>query len=150
MNGRHRRLQREAPPRVPPREPAVVRRAEPLADPGEVLERAERPGDGLEALGPRLPPVGRLVARRAHLVGERPLEEVVAAPENAQVRPEELVRRAGQEVGSRGPDVYRAVRGEMDGVDVEERARGVRRVRGPGDSLPAVAASQVEHLLARL
>ena len=50
------------------------------------------------------------------------------APEDAEVRAEELVGRAGEEVDARRRHVDRAVRGEVDRVDVEERPRRVRRL----------------------
>ncbi len=49
-----------------------------------------------------------------------------------EVRPEELVRRAEQDVRARGRDVDRPVRRVVDGVDPGERARLVRERGDPG------------------
>ena len=61
--------------------------------------------------------------RRPHLVGAVALEQLGPAEQDADVRAEELVRRADQEVAPDRGHVDRAVRGEVDGVDVRERAR---------------------------
>ena len=52
----------------------------------------------------------------------------MTAPEDSEVRAEELVGRAGEEIDSGRRDVDRAVRGEVDRVDVEERPGRVRRL----------------------
>ena len=61
--------------------------------------------------------------RRAHLVGADLLEQLAAAVEHADVRPEELVGGAGNEVTANGVQVDRAVGSELDGVHVADRSR---------------------------
>ena len=91
------------------------------------------PGDALEVDRPRLPRVGRLVGRRPHLVGAVLLEQLAAPVEDADVRAEELVGRADEEVAPERRDVDRAVRRVVDGVDVGERARLAAERGQPGD-----------------
>ena len=55
------------------------------------------------------------------------LEQLGPGGEHAAVRPEELVGRAGEEVGAERLDVDRRVRREVHAVDVEQRAGGVRQ-----------------------
>ena len=91
-------------------------------------------------LGPVLEAVADgLVVGRAHLVGPQALEQLALAERHAQVRPEELVRRAEEDVDVPAGDVDRPVRPVVDGVGPRERARAVRElddsrdVRGRAD-----------------
>ena len=87
-----------------------------------VLRRAE-----LEAVA------DRLVGRRAHLVRAPAPQELLPPERHSQVRPEELVRRADQDVAAPGGDVDRTVRAVVDGVDPGERAHRVRELDDTAD-----------------
>ena len=86
---------------------------------GDVLDRRERPGDPLVVERPGLEPVvgGHAACRSAARRGRSR-----AAVEHADVRPEELVDRAGEEVRADGLDVDRQVGRGVDRVDVGQRA----------------------------
>ncbi len=60
-----------------------------------------------------------------------PLEQLRATEREAQVRPEELVRRADEDVDAPLADVDRAVRAEVHGVRPRERTGAVRELRDP-------------------
>ena len=97
-----------------------------------VLDRGDEAREELVLLRPGLEAGGeRIVGRRAHLVRAQLREQLGAGEEEAQVRPEELVRRAEQDVRARGRDVDRPVRRVVDGVDPGERARLVREGGDP-------------------
>ena len=68
----------------------------------------------------------RLVGGGADLVRPPGAEEVALAEREPEVRPEELVRRADEDVDVPGGDVDRPVRRVVDGVRPRERARLVR------------------------
>ncbi len=100
----------------------------------DVLDRRDEAREELVLLRPGLEAGGeRIVGRGPHLVRAQLGEQLRAGEEEPQVRPEELVRRAQEDVRARGGDVDRAVRCVMDGVDPGERARVVRESGDPGD-----------------
>ena len=140
-----------------PGERARVRRAVALPHLGDVLDRREGPGDPLVVERPGLEPV----AGRPELVRRQRVERLGPPVQHADVRPEELVDRAGEEVRPDGLDVDRQVRRGVDRVDVGQRARLVRapheladrvdrpdRVRGPAerDELRPAVEDRVERL----
>ena len=136
---------------------AGERRPEPPPDLGDVLDRRERPGDPLVVEGPGLEPV----VGRQQLVGRQRVEHVGTAVEHADVGPEELVDRAGEEVGADGLDVDREVGRRVDGVDVGQRPGlvgaadelGDRVDRADGVGRPAEGdepRAPVEHRVERL
>ena len=59
------------------------------------------------------------------LSGCSPLSSGRVGDQHAEVRAEELVRRAGEEVRTEGGDVDRRVRRQVHSVDVDQRAGGV-------------------------
>src|SRR5581483_6560561 len=68
------------------------------ADPGQIVHSAQRSGNGLEALRAGLELVRGNIIGWSHFIGHEPVEQLVFAVEDADVRPEKLVSRAGQEV----------------------------------------------------
>ena len=66
--------------------------------------------------------------RGPHLVGPPALEDLGAAERHSEVRPEELVGRADQDVDAELGDVDRCVRREVHGVRPRERARLVSQL----------------------
>ena len=126
-DGGHRRAQPAA--TIVVRRRCAVRGAEPL----EVAERAEQPGERLVVLGAGLPLARQGRAGRTDAVRGEALEELAPAGEHPEVRREELVRAAHQEVGLERGDVDRQVRGRMDRVDVDERLDRVRRLDDAAD-----------------
>ena len=64
--------------------------------------------------------------------GCEPLQDLRSPGEGAAVRPEELVRRADDEVRARRRHVDRDVRGEVHGVDEEQGARGMHHLGDGG------------------
>ena len=73
-----------------------------------------------------------LVRGRPHLVRPQALEEVALPEREPEVRSEELVRRAEQDVDVPAGCVDRAVRPVVDGVGPRERARAVGELDDPG------------------
>src|SRR4249920_688350 len=69
-----------------------------------------------------------LVACRPHLVGPPTLEYLGSTERHSEVRPEELVGRAGQDVDAELGDVDRCMRREVHGVRPRERARLVSQL----------------------
>ena len=72
----------------------------------------------------------RLVGRRPHLVGPPRPQELLPAERKAEMRPEELVRRAEENVDAEGRDVDRPVRCVVHRVGP---GKGTRLVREPDD-----------------
>jgi hypothetical protein len=68
-----------------------------------------------------------LVRRRRQLVGLEGLQQVRVGCDDAEVRTEELVRRARVEVGTQLPAVDRCVRCQVHPVDVQHGAGVVDR-----------------------
>ena len=114
-----------------------------VAEPAQVLDRGERPGDGLVRLRARLEAVpGRILGGRPHPVRRQRRREVGPDRRDPEVRPEELVRRAEQDVQSdlscaqppMGRHVHRvrprkradAVRGRCDAAGIRNRPDRVR------------------------
>ena len=73
----------------------------------------------------------RVVRGRPHLVRPQALQEVALPEGHPHVRPEELVRRAEENVHVPARGVDRAVRAVVDGVRPRERADSVREVDDP-------------------
>ena len=67
----------------------------------------------------------RLVRGRPHLVRPPRLEQLLLPEGEPHVRPEELVRRADEDVDVPGGDVDRPVRRVVDGVGPRQSADGV-------------------------
>ena len=97
-------------------------------------------------LGTRLQFVRDIVRRRVEPVDAHLFEEVSPYGRHADVRAEELVGRAGDDVGPDGVAVHGDVRGRVHGVDGDEGAcavgslgdgshvvHGADRVRGQAD-----------------
>src|SRR5205085_2514420 len=80
-----------------------------------VLDGRHEAGEELVRLRARLESVAeRLVRRGAHLVRPPGLEQLAARERDAEVRAEELVRRADEDVDAERLDVDRPVRPEVD------------------------------------
>ncbi len=91
--------------------------------PCEVLDRRREPAQELVRQRSRLVPLAGLAALRAHLVGPPAVRDIAANPGQAEVRAEELVRRAEEHVAAELRHVDRPVRCVVDRVDPGERAR---------------------------
>ncbi len=63
----------------------------------------------------------------------QPLQVLALAVENAHVRAEEFVSRAGQEIAVECTYVNRAVRSVVDGIDVTQRSGLPRQAHHFGD-----------------
>ena len=127
----------------------------------QIPKGAEQAGERLVALRADLPLARQLLTGRPHAVRREPLEQIAAAVEHAQVRREELVRAADQEVRLQCRDVDRHVWrgvhrvdigqganrvGGLDGAaDVGDRAEGVRREPDRHD-LRSIAEHRVERI----
>ena len=115
-------------------ERALVRLDRVPADRLDVLDRGDESGEQLVGEGAGLEAVPeRLVGGRAHLVRTPALEQLRASVRDAEVRAEELVRRADQHVDAPVRDVDRPVRPVVDGVGPGERAGVVRELDDPPD-----------------
>jgi hypothetical protein len=104
---------------------------------GEEVDRGRRPGHELVGQGAELEALGHVVRRRQQLGRGQRLEQGRIGGEDAAVRAEELVRRAGEEVRAERAHVHRGVGGQVDSVDGEQRPgrmnpRGDLRDRRPG------------------
>src|SRR5207245_1740274 len=87
------------------------------ADRADVRDGGDEAGEQLVRQRARLEAVAeRLVRGGPHLVGPPRLEQLPPPEGEAEVRPEELVRRADEDVDAPGGDVDRPVRPVMDGV----------------------------------
>ena len=100
----------------------------------QVVDRRNEAGDRLVALRAQLEPV----ARRCLVGGTHPVcrprrQKLPTGPRDAQVRAEELVRRAQQHIDAQFPDVDPAVRGKVDRVGPRQRPGVVRQVGDPPD-----------------
>jgi hypothetical protein len=88
----------------------------------DVLHRRDEAGEELVLERPGLEATARrVVGSRPDLVRPPRCEQIFASAGDAEVRPEELVRRADQDVDSERGDVDRPVRGVMNGVGPRER-----------------------------
>ena len=96
----------------------------------QVIDGRGGAGDPLVVLRAGHPAIRQRLGGRLHLVGGQRLQQGAPPPQNADVRAEELVRRAGQEVAIPRLHVDGAVRRVMHGVEVDQRPR---RVRLPGE-----------------
>ena len=104
------------------------------ADRLDVFDGRDETGEELERLRPRLEAMAeRLVELRSHLVRPPCLGDLSPRVRDSQVRPEELVRRADEDVDSPGGDVGRDVRCGVNGVGPGERADAVRQLHDPRD-----------------
>ena len=84
---------------------------------GDVLQRADQTREAFVIERPRLPLVRWRVLRRAHLVRRDGLQQRQPSVEHAQMRPEELVGRANEEVAAERLHVNWAVWRELHRVD---------------------------------
>src|SRR3954452_23114668 len=96
------------------------------AQAGDEVNRGGCAGQELVGQGAELEALGYGVGGRQQLVGLQGLEELGYGGQRPEVRAEELVRRADEEVGVRRID--RSMRGQMDPVDVDQRAHLVSLV----------------------
>ena len=95
----------------------------------DVLDGRDEAGEQLVLLRPVLEAAAdRLVRGRAHLVRPQALEEAVPAVREPEVRAEELVRRAEEDVDVPAGRVDRPVRPVVDGVGPRQRAGAVREL----------------------
>jgi hypothetical protein len=95
----------------------------------EVLDCGEEAGEQLVRERPRLEPAShRLVGRRPDLVWTPRAQELLATVSEAEVRAEELVRRAEEDVDVELGDVDRPVRPVVDGVRPGERPGRARQL----------------------
>jgi hypothetical protein len=100
------------------------------AEAAQVVDRRDGPRQRLERLRPGLEPVaGRVLARRTDAVGGPGLRKVAADRRDAEVRSEELVGRAQQDVDAELGAIRVAVRRVVHPVRPCERARVVRELR---------------------
>ena len=98
-----------------------------------------RAGDRFETGCACHPPARSRIRRGSHLVCWESLQKIAAAPQDAGVRAEKLVGRAGQEVRPQCDDIHRAVRNRMDRVhkyQCPHRAGRRRPPRGLGSPCP--------------
>ena len=126
-----------------PLTPARARRgaAEPAPEIGEVLDRRDRARGALEVARARL----EAVARRPDLVRRQAVEDLAPPVHRPEVRPEELVGRAGDEVGIDGAGVERQVGRRVDRVDVDPRADAMRPLaRSPAIGLIVPTAFEAQ------
>ena len=99
-----------------------------------VLDGSDEAGEQLVLLGAVLVAVpDRLVRRRAHLVRPPRAEQLGVAVGEPEMRPEELVRRAEEDVDVPRLDVDRAVRPVVDRVGPGERTGRMRQLDDPRD-----------------
>ena len=121
--------------------PACVSRRRPVM-PGKSPANGapnRRPSSAMYSTAARAPampsklrvPVSNWSLATPQLVGRQGIERLAAPVQHAHVRPEELVGRAGEEVGADRLDVDRQVRRGVDGVHERQAARLV----GPVDEL---------------
>src|SRR5215210_96534 len=93
-----------------------------FAQGGDEVQGAFHPGDPFVVLGARLQLVRDVIRRRVEPVDAHLLEEVAPYGRNTDVRAEELVGRACDDVGPYCVVVYGNVRGCVHGVDGDEGA----------------------------
>ena len=93
----------------------------------EVINRRNQARQTLMVLRAGLPAIGQLFRAGAQLVGPQALQLLALAVENSQMRPEELVAGAGQEVAIQRPHIDRPMRRIMHGVDERHRSRSMRQ-----------------------
>ncbi len=103
---------------------AVVIGREGLPQPLQVLKRADHAGHGLVALRAGFELARQARVGRADFVGGQGFEQFAAPVQRPDVRGEELIRGAGQEVAAQVLNVDRPVRGVVHGVDERQRAGG--------------------------
>ncbi len=99
-------------------------------EPGQVVHGGGGAHEQLVGQGAELEAFGHVVLRRQQLVGVELLPPVRRRHDDTVVRAEELVGRAGVEVGAGGGEVHRRVRGQVHPVDVQQ---GAGLVHGVGD-----------------
>ena len=100
---------------------------------GEVVDRGDRPGEGLVAQCAGLEPVpGRVLVGGPDAVGRQALGELAADRRDTEMRTEELVGRAEQHVGAERIAIEPAVRRQVHPVRPGERPGPVRRGGDPG------------------
>ena len=133
------------------------------ADISDIVNGGDQAGEAFMVLRAGLPAVGQLLGTSAQLVRTQPLQLLALAVENTEVRAEELVAGACQEVAIEGAHINRPVRRVMHRVDERHRpgrvcqahnlihvVDGSHRVGCPSHGhQPRVAANlgrQVEHV----
>ena len=104
----------------------------PGEQPGHEVDGRGRAGHQLERQRPELEPVGDGVAGGQQLVRLQRLQQLRPRGQDPAVRTEELVRRAGQEVGAEGGLVHGGVGHEVHPVDEEQRATVVHEAGDRG------------------
>jgi len=112
---------------------------------GQVLDGGHEPRVPLVVLRARLPPVRNLVARGANLVRTQLLEHLAPAEQDAEVRPERLVRGAHEQVGLDRAGVDQPVLGEVHPVAHDDRAHVVSppgQLGGGGDRADRVGGQR--------
>src|SRR5581483_10558488 len=115
-------------------ERALVRADRVPAELLEVVDRGDEAGEKLVRERPRLEAApGRLVGGRPHLVRSPRPQQLLPAEREPEMRPEELVRGAEEEVNPERGDVDRRVRRVVDGVRPGERAGAVCELDDPRD-----------------
>ena len=95
-------------------------------DAREVLDRGRRTGDQLVGQRARLEALRHGVGGGQQLVGVQRLQQVGGGGQHAVVRAQELVRRAREQVRAERGQVDPDVGGEVDRVDVHQRAGRIR------------------------
>ena len=100
---------------------------------GDEVDAGGDPGQQLVGQGAELEPLRHRVAGGEELVGGEPLEQCRRGGEGTEVRAEELVRRAGQQVRAERGHVDGCMRGEVHPVDVHQRVDLVGRAADLGD-----------------
>jgi hypothetical protein len=105
--------------------------AVPAPEVRQVLDRGKCAGVALEVAGAGFEPV----RRRPHLVRRQPIADLALPVHRADVRAEELVDGAGDEVRVHGAGIHREVWRRVHGIDVHPRADRVRALRDLGDGI---------------
>ncbi len=134
----------------------------PGAETGQVLDGGQDARQTLVILGAGHPAIGQRFRRGLDLVGRQRFQQCTAAPKDADVGAEELVRRAGQEIAVPILHIDRPMRRIVDGIEKDLGSRAVSqpterfhvvdradhvggtRHRQPADPLVQVAAQVIE------
>lgn len=109
-------------------EPAASVRT--ISQPGQILHSRGDSRQQWKRWGARLELLRVGIGSRSHLVRSDRLQDLAASPHDADMGPEELVRRASDQVGAHFPDIDPGVRNEMHRI---HEAQGSHPVSGGGD-----------------
>jgi hypothetical protein len=93
-----------------------------FAQPFDVTDRRSEARQQLRLRRAGLEAAGQFFRRAAHLVGFQPGKQFLPAPQHAEMRAKELVGRAGEEIAPERLHVRQAMRHELNGIDIDQRA----------------------------